>query len=106
MNKLKFCGVCEKFLEPRIGKTGKTSYHCDFCKTDIPIVGNVIKYYKPKKLTSQQSMAETALYDNTLPRIRKKCKKCDNDVLIYYKDESTMRNVYICRTCGTGEMFK
>jgi DNA-directed RNA polymerase subunit M/transcription elongation factor TFIIS len=99
MSNVKFCEKCEKILMLKIGKNKDIVNFCELCKGSYKIEGHILKHKKKTSINRYKDIAEAALYDDTMPRIRKKCKHCSNDILVYFKDIDTMRNVYVCRLC-------
>ena len=100
MSEIKFCEQCHNLMTLKVGKDKNIVYYCELCDLVEKAETNILKSRKKQTIEKHAEMAETALYDDTLPRIKKKCKSCDNDILIYFKDTETLRNVYVCRACS------
>ena len=99
MTQKKFCDQCENVLRISEDAQKRVSLYCEDCQVHIPFSGGLIAEKKYKTTKNYDEMLFTALYDDTLPRVRTKCSNCPNDIIIYFRDKSTMKNIYFCRSC-------
>lgn len=100
MSKLEFCAECESILVLKKNKEDKVVNFCEVCKKSYEIKKKILRRKTKKTISQHKEMVEAAMYDDTMPRIEKNCKICSNDILVYFKDKETMKNVYVCRSCN------
>ncbi len=97
-----FCTDCEKLLVLKtVGK--KIVNFCTDCKKHYEIKSNILRENKTGTLTNK--MLKTAIYDDVMPRVKKKCP-CGHDIMVYFTDEETYRNTYVCRACRSSFQLK
>jgi DNA-directed RNA polymerase subunit M/transcription elongation factor TFIIS len=100
---MRFCEVCESVLAA-VFTQSTMHYKCTRCEKKFDSVPNDTLRFKEtfdNKTSSVEykTMLRNAPFDNTNPRIIKKCTKCDNDVLSYVVLGESMVYVYTC-VCG------
>ena len=93
---MEFCENCQSYLTITLNDSKNIINWCYKCNIEYPIKNHVLKTIKYEKKNDMK--LESALYDNLLPAIIKKCPKCPNNILVYYK-KNDMTNIYICREC-------
>ena len=99
-----FCPNCNNILRLTIDpKTQKEVNMCLFCDTSFDLKSNI--FYQKKITTNKKNIDEklkNMYYDNTYQKKRIKCKNldCKNNIIVYSKFEK-MKNIYLCRICGT-----
>lgn len=97
-----FCRDCNNLLYPRI-EGGVLQYVCNRCETTADPVDPVITVasFESKHGTNLQ-FNQHLMRDAALPRLLKKCQKCDSNECISYmekSEEKALNSYYVCTKC-------
>lgn len=98
---MEFCKKCQGLLVPTPEITsGAMILECRVCKEKYPLTQYRIYYEKlDKGDESLPSYIKAALEDNTFPIIKKPCKNCPSQYVVYIRASKDMHAVYVCRQC-------
>ncbi|EQB60744.1 dna-directed rna polymerase ii subunit rpb9 [Vairimorpha apis BRL 01] len=101
-----FCKECHNMLYPKSGNTEQTLLLiCKSCDHIQEASSNRLSatYFKSRNY-GYNTFAKDLANDPTLPKLRMQCKKCDNNIVVYFQnrdieEEVAFDLVYICIKC-------
>ena len=104
MDSKNFCDVCKSFLISVYDKNQKKFISsCYKCGAVYNLRKEMIGYSESKNSNMMYvNYIEAAKLDETFPQVEKKCSKCSNPIMVFFKKEN-LKKVYVCQKCGNIE---
>lgn len=99
---IKFCRECNNLLNLKM-EGDMIQYLCNKCETTADIESPVIYMNSFRNNhESDLNQKKNMLLDPTLPRLKKKCSKCSNNICFSYMEKSekkALNSYYVCTKC-------
>jgi len=95
---MKFCDRCSGFLTI-VTEKNEIYNKCYICNIKSKLDNKILAQSTSKENRRNEILSIAALYDDTYPVKKQKCNSCKNDIIHYFVDKKTYKNIYVCRKC-------